>query len=121
MTKRPVAESATIAALKKRAKSLLKSVRSGDEQALARIAPYFPNLLIIGLQEVHLVLARERGYSSWSQLKTNLTTFADPHGTREKLANRFLSLVTVSYFANVPSDANRFNDSCLTSDPGCWT
>ncbi len=113
MTKRPVAESATIAALKKRAKSLLKSVRSGDEQALARIAPYFPNPSIIGLQEVHLMLARERGYSSWSQLKTNLTTSADPHSTKEELANRFLSLVTVSYFANVPADAKRFNEAAV--------
>lgn len=119
MTKRPVAESATIAALKQRAKSLLKSVRSGDEQALVRIAPYFPNPSIIGLQEVHLVLARERGYSSWSQLKTNLTTTADPHSTREELANRFLSLVTVSYFAEVPADADRFNEAAavLNLDP----
>ena len=58
-----------IDALREQAKELLKSVRAGEAAALHRITPYFRDPAGVTLQRIQLVIARERGFSSWRKLK----------------------------------------------------
>ncbi|MDE1994046.1 MAG: hypothetical protein KGI75_16195, partial [Rhizobiaceae bacterium] len=111
MTTRPLAGNASLDSLKKQAKAFLKSVRSGDASALSRIAPYFSSPDSVGLQDIQLVLSREHGFSSWTKLKTHLESARPRDLARDQLANRFLSLVTVSYFSEIPADPERFDEA----------
>jgi ankyrin repeat protein len=106
-----LASSATLDSLKKQAKSFLKAVQSGDTSARSRVAPYFADIASVGLQDIQLVLAREFGFSSWTKLKAHLESGDRKHVPRDQLANRFLSLATVSYFANIPADPARFDEA----------
>lgn len=58
------------------AKCLLKDVRRGDKTALRRFTQYWPASGESGndrnLARAQLVIARERGYRSWTHLKTSL-------------------------------------------------
>ena len=110
MTTHLLAANVTLDRLKSQAKALLKALRSGDEAARTRVSPYFRNLAAVGLQDIHLVLAREHGFSSWTALKTYLDR-RTVESSLDGLANRFLSLVSVSYFANIPADPARFNEA----------
>ena len=56
--------------VKDEAKLLLRSVKRGDEGALARIQPYFSQAS--KLSEMQLVIAREYGFTSWTKLKRHL-------------------------------------------------
>ena len=58
-----------IDALREQAKNLLKAVQTDDDDAIDRIAPYFRDPAGMTLQRVQLVVARERGFSSWRKLK----------------------------------------------------
>ena len=58
-----------IDALREQAKELLKSVQAGEAAALHRITPYFRDPAGATLQRIQLVIARERGFSSWRKLK----------------------------------------------------
>lgn len=58
-----------INALREQAKELLKSVQAGEAAALDRIKPYFRDPAEVTLQRIQLVIARERGFSSWRKLK----------------------------------------------------
>ena len=111
MTTRSLAVDATLDSLKKQAKSFLKAVQAGDVSAHSRIAPYFADTADVGLQDIQLVLAREFGFSSWTKLKAHLESGDRRHALRDQLANRFLSLATVSYFANIPADPARFDQA----------
>ena len=111
MTTRSLASTATLDSLKKQAKAFLKAVQSGDASARSRVAPYFPDSAVVGLQDIQLVLAREFGFSSWTKLKAHLETGDRKHIPRDQLANQFLSLATVSYFSNIPADPARFNEA----------
>ncbi|WP_349958437.1 ankyrin repeat domain-containing protein [Rhizobium sp. ZPR3] len=111
MTTRSLASSATLDSLKKQAKSFLKAVQTGDTSARSRVAPYFADIASVGLQDIQLVLAREFGFSSWTKLKAHLESGDRKHVPRDQLANRFLSLATVSYFANIPADPARFDEA----------
>ena len=84
--------------LKKQAKSLLKSVKSGQQDALDRVGPYFGDPAAIGLQFAQLVIAREYGFSSWTKLKRHIES-DQPTGvlTGDQLANAFLDLVCLMY------------------------
>ena len=61
--------------LKKRAKQLLKLVRSNDRQALARLHDQLDRsvddgqILQLKLSDAQLVVAREHGFASWPKLK----------------------------------------------------
>jgi len=66
--------------VRSRAKALLKSAQSGERAALDRVRPYFDEPASLTLQQAQLVIARERGFSSWRKLKA----FVD---AREKLAD----------------------------------
>ena len=59
----------SIDALREHAKELLKSVQAGDDAAFNRIKPYFRDPAGVTLQRIQLVIARERGFSSWRKLK----------------------------------------------------
>ena len=111
MTTRSLAVDATLDSLKKQAKSFLKAVQAGDALAQSRVAPYFADIADVGLQDIQLVLAREFGFSSWAKLKAYLESGDRKHVPRDQLANRFLSLATVSYFANIPADPARFDEA----------
>jgi len=111
VTTRSLAVDATLDSLKKQAKSFLKAVQSGDASARSRVAPYFTDIADVGLQDIQLVLAREFGFSSWTKLKSYLESGDRKHAPADQLANRFLSLATVSYFANIPADTIRFDEA----------
>ncbi len=113
MTTRSLAVDATLDSLKKQAKSFLKAVQAGDTSARSRVAPYFADIDSVGLQDIQLVLAREFGFSSWTKLKAHLESGDRKHIPRDQLANRFLSLATVSYFANIPADPARFDEALM--------
>lgn len=55
--------------LKDQAKTLLKAVGAGEPFALERIKPYFDDAASLTLQRAQLVIARERGFSSWRKTK----------------------------------------------------
>ncbi|WP_412065008.1 ankyrin repeat domain-containing protein [Rhizobium sp. SYY.PMSO] len=120
MTTRSLASTATLDSLKKQAKSFLKAVQAGDASARSRVAPYFADMAHVGLQDVQLVLAREFGFSSWTKLKAHLESGERTRVPPDQLANRFLSLATVSYFSNVPADPARFDEArqLLDENPG---
>ncbi|TWB19307.1 ankyrin repeat protein [Rhizobium sp. ERR 1071] len=113
MTTRSLAVDATLDSLKKQAKSFLKAVQAGDTSARSRVAPYFADIDSVGLQDIQLVLAREFGFSSWTKLKAHLESGDRKHIPQDQLANRFLSLATVSYFANIPADPARFDEALM--------
>ncbi|GES48501.1 hypothetical protein Rhsp01_02050 [Rhizobium sp. NBRC 114257] len=113
MTTRSLAVDATLDSLKKQAKSFLKAVQAGDTSARSRVMPYFADIASVGLQDIQLVLAREFGFSSWAKLKAHLESSDRKHIPRDQLANRFLSLATVSYFANIPADPARFDEALV--------
>lgn len=108
MTTRPLAANANIESLKKQAKLLLRSLKSGDVSARVRVERYFSNIEDVGLQDIQLVIAREHGFSSWAKLKTHFDRIDLYESPRDQLVDRFLSLATVSYFARIPADPARF-------------
>ncbi len=97
--------------LKKQAKALLKSVHAREPQALERVGPYFGNPGVIQLQQAHLVLAREFGFSSWSKLKAHIEGGTPDVESAEQRANRFLDLVTVVYSPVADSGASRLDQA----------
>ncbi|MGV1756442.1 ankyrin repeat domain-containing protein [Rhizobium sp. A22-96] len=111
MTTRSLASTATLDSLKKQAKAFLKAVQSGDASARSRVEPYFPDSAGVGLQDIQLVLAREFGFSSWTKLKAHLETGDRKQVPQDQLANRFLSLATVSYFGSIAADPARFDEA----------
>jgi ankyrin repeat protein len=58
--------------LKKQAKELLAAYGSGQEDAVRRVRTYFDPGVRITLAKVQLVLAREHGFASWSELKRQI-------------------------------------------------
>ncbi len=91
----PLPPSPNLENLKKRAKTLLKSVRAGDPVALDQVGPYFGKPDSISLQQAQLVIARGYGFSSWTRLKRHTEGIRDESGNQ--LANRFLDLVIMAY------------------------
>jgi ankyrin repeat protein len=111
VTTRSLAANATLDSVKKQAKAFLKAVQTGDTSALARVTPYFADAAAVGLQDIQLVTAREYGFSSWTKLKDHLERSGSRDEARDQLANRFLSLATVSYFSRIPADPARFDEA----------
>lgn len=69
-------ESASLEHLKSQAKSLLQSLRSGEPDALARVAD-LPVHAPYRLAHAQLAVAREYGFDSWAKLKRHLTTYPE--------------------------------------------
>ena len=61
---------------KKRAKELLKAVRDGDADAVARWEAHHPKGAAAGqlLADAQLVIARENGFPSWPRMKAHIDT-----------------------------------------------
>jgi hypothetical protein len=76
---------------KKRAKELLKAVRAGDSPALARFAAFHadPSSAPIQLADAQRVIARELGFSSWTDLKTHV---AEMDNARNSIAGNSAAL-----------------------------
>ena len=69
--------------LKQEAKSLLKAVKAGDNEALDRVAPYFDDSANVSLQNMQLVIAREHQFESWSKLKAYVSMASIEKAGRE--------------------------------------
>lgn len=99
--------------LKKQAKRLLKSVKAGEPEALARIAPYFDEPADLGLQDAQLVLAREYGFASWSKLKADVEETQGAAQERSvqgsELADRFLHQAMLIYSESPHPDDNQWD------------
>lgn len=76
----PLPASPDLAQQRKRAKEFLKSIRSGDEEAIARLRYGHPRLAnatdtelrAAKLHDAQWVIAREYGFSSWIKLKQHI-------------------------------------------------
>ncbi|MFK7755262.1 MAG: ankyrin repeat domain-containing protein [Sedimentitalea sp.] len=97
--------------LKKQAKSLLKSVKSSETDALALVGPYFGDPSDISLQQAQLVVARNYGFSSWTRLKNHVETGPADTPTTEQHANRFLDLVCLHYGPDNSRGSHNFEEA----------
>jgi hypothetical protein len=76
----PLPASPDLEQQRKRAKELLKSIRAGDEEAIARLRYGHPRLAhatdaelrAAKLHDTQWVIAREYGFSSWTKLKQHI-------------------------------------------------
>ena len=79
---RPLPQNPSLEQLKKQAKELLDSLHQGDQAALHRFTRCFhvteENRTTFKLTQAQLVLAREQGFPSWSQLAAWVTDRALP-------------------------------------------
>jgi ankyrin repeat protein len=96
--------------LRKQAKSLLKSVRANDPEALALVKEFHPRLAEaekkFSLSDAQLVTARSYSFASWSRMKQHLQVL-DQHSLlpparntiddSEALADRFIRLACLNY------------------------
>ena len=57
---------------KKLAKELLRAFRAGDPEAIARMRAELPDKTQLSLADAQFVLAREYGFASWRELRTNI-------------------------------------------------
>jgi hypothetical protein len=74
--------------LRIQAKELVRAVHLGEQAALARVVPYFGSAPEFTLVNAQLVIARENGCESWSQLKAELGA-ATPDAERPMITRLF--------------------------------
>src|SRR5687768_5647407 len=67
---------------KKQAKALLKAFKAGDADAVSRMRNALARLKSAGavatLADAQFVIARERGFESWTKLKAHIETVRPP-------------------------------------------
>jgi ankyrin repeat protein len=112
--------------LRSRARELQRAVRSGDEQALARVTrwhPQAPPPSEFRLTAAQLVVAREHGFTSWARLRryVQIVTTSGwapgrPAPADESVADRFLRLACLTYGADDATD-RRAAVELLTDHP----
>ena len=91
-------EGAALARLRKDAKRWLRAIRGGDQAALDRFRKWLPRHLgEPQLREVQQALARERGFVSWADLKTDAEDRAVAARGIEQLTEEFLRRACLSY------------------------
>jgi hypothetical protein len=74
---RQLTSATTLDSLKKEAKRWLKTLRSRDDQARARLLRTYPTAPAEpGLRDVQHALALEHGLAGWTALKAALTDYA---------------------------------------------
>jgi ankyrin repeat protein len=72
--------------LRKRAKDLLRSVRAGDPNAIARLKAHVSrDALDTSLADAQFVVAREHGFASWARLKRHVEAVTRPADFDEPL------------------------------------
>lgn len=88
---------AKLEGLRKRAKRLLKALRTGDAEAQRRMAKWLPRASPKpGLREVQIALARELGFDTWAALKEH--TELEALSTQpNQLIDEFLERACLSY------------------------
>lgn len=74
---RALPPSASLEQQKKRAKELLRALRAGDDEALARFRRQLPDKARLTLADAQFVLAREYGFSNWAELKGHIEKDGD--------------------------------------------
>jgi ankyrin repeat protein len=63
---------------KRQAKELLRLVRAGDAQAVARVRRHLPDKPALSLADAQFVLAREYGFRSWTALRDHVHQASAP-------------------------------------------
>src|SRR5262245_26154401 len=90
-TSRQLTTASKLENLKKEAKRWLRALRTGDEQARARLERAYPAAPAnLGLRDVQHALAREYGLAGWTALKHRLEDQALANQQRAELADSFL-------------------------------
>jgi ankyrin repeat protein len=108
LTAQSLPDNASLGNLRKQAKTLLKAVRAGDKDALARVHAFHPkpDPMRTSLSNAQLVIARSYGFSSWSKLKQHFDVIAEysslpdaltAFDESESLVDRFVSLACLNY------------------------
>jgi ankyrin repeat protein len=125
----PLPDNPSLENLRKQAKSLLKAVRAGDSDALARVREFHlrpeTKSTKLSLSDAQLVIARSHGFASWSRLKRHLDVLAQHSllprpqtapDDSEPIADRFIRLACLNYL----DDHTRWRDQArelLASQP----
>jgi hypothetical protein len=73
--------------LKNQAKTLLKSLRSGDANDTARVIPYFSDPTKVGINQAQLVIAREYGFGSWRRILLEVSKTRAASGALDSTAS----------------------------------
>lgn len=109
MPTQPLPEHPSLDNLRKQAKTLLKQVRAGDAEALARVREFHLHpdeaLTDFALSDAQLVLARSYGSTSWTTLKQRVSAIEyswrppqiDPADDTRPLVDRFIDLACLNY------------------------
>jgi len=123
MPVRHLPENPNLERLRKKAKSLLRDVRSADPRALALVAEFHPaRPESFRLSDAQLVTARMYGFPGWPRLKRHLDVVGrysrSPHLVEASgdPADEFLRLACLTYGADTP-DRTRRADRMLESSP----
>lgn len=74
---------------KKQAKALLRAARAQDPAALARVRRHLPEARPLTLADAQFVIARERGFDSWTKLKVHI----EARSPLVEQARRFLKAI----------------------------
>jgi len=69
---RALPPNASLEQQEKRAKELLRALRAGDDEALARLRRHLPDKTGFTVADAQFVLAREHGFRSWAELKRHV-------------------------------------------------
>jgi ankyrin repeat protein len=115
---------------KKQSKALLKAYRAGDTAALERVRASHPRLQNVPernippdefkLSDAQLVVAREYGFSSWSQLKNQIQTLRDglheTFGEFSRAVQRGDAKQVADLLKTTPTLAARINDPAIGFD-----
>jgi ankyrin repeat protein len=95
---RQLTSNSNLEALRKQAKSWLKSLRAGDVQARERLRHAWPGAPgEPGLRDMQHALAREHDFVSWSALKEALAELAFARKNLDEQAAEFLELASLHY------------------------
>lgn len=82
---RPLPPQPNLQQLKQQAKELLRSLKSGDGETLARLHKEISPTAEISLSQAQLLVAREYGFDGWTDLKTFVQHAAVNRGDSEML------------------------------------
>lgn len=98
--------------IRKRAKSLLKALKAGNPDAIARISQHHPRAgkAQMRLADAQLVLAKELGYSSWPKLKEDAERNTNDKVTQdgnETMTNVSSTELANSHMGDAPFDLKK--------------
>lgn len=120
----PLPENPSLENLRKKAKELVRRVRAGDVEALARVREFHPRAAAavrdFALSDAQLVSARTFGFPSWARLKAHIDAIGpyvfNPPPESPSLADEFLRRACVDYTGWTRQDGERARQM-LTEHP----